>query len=212
MSPLFTASDVWSGGYFELEIMLGPRSDDRLQRAMQALWNHGSLDGCYQRNDLEPAEQSRVAWAEAAASVSASEFEHPYYGVATAPNGRSIACASFAIRFESDAESDAQDLLSLGVPMGSLGEAYPVGAYPFADQVNLGWRSEVEEWLRVIAVAVFESVPFPFASIGHEVDEFAHWREIVSGGVTDERWNGYLVERDSALVWYPANQGAPITF
>jgi hypothetical protein len=58
---LFTADDAWSGGFYELALELGPRSDDRLRAALVALWRRkrgrrkrdrfdtdrlGKVDGC----------------------------------------------------------------------------------------------------------------------------------------------------------------------
>jgi hypothetical protein len=43
----FTKPETRSGGYYELAIELGNRSDERLLTAMQAMWQHPSLNGCY---------------------------------------------------------------------------------------------------------------------------------------------------------------------
>jgi hypothetical protein len=90
--------------------------------------------------------------------------------------------------------------------MGSLALAYPVDAFPFDERGADRWKPAVDEWLHDVAAGIYASVRFPFAVIGHEVDAPREWEMVRSGGVPDKRWDGYLVEHDGTLVWYPANQ------
>jgi hypothetical protein len=61
----FTTNDVWKGGHYELLILLSERSSSELCSLLKALWSFPSLDGCYVRDDCEPATQLRVqpCWA-----------------------------------------------------------------------------------------------------------------------------------------------------
>ena len=47
MQPLFTPDGAWFGGFYELALEVGARSDDRLRAALAAVWSHPDLDGCY---------------------------------------------------------------------------------------------------------------------------------------------------------------------
>src|SRR5690242_10116496 len=59
--PLFTDHDAWCGGYYELALELGPRSDVGLRTALKALWGHRDLDGCFLDRNREPGDQDRVS-------------------------------------------------------------------------------------------------------------------------------------------------------
>jgi hypothetical protein len=56
---LFTADEAWNGGFYELALEVGARSDDRLRAALKALWSHPDLDGCYLDRGREPSDQPR---------------------------------------------------------------------------------------------------------------------------------------------------------
>ena len=57
---LFTADEVWKGGYYELFILPRTNSGKELCPLLKALWTFPSLEGCYLRRDREPATQPRV--------------------------------------------------------------------------------------------------------------------------------------------------------
>jgi hypothetical protein len=208
MSQIFTESDAWHGGDFELALELGQRCDRRLQEATAALWSHPSLTGCYLESDKEPAEQERV---EAGSMAPGSAC----LGVATTPSGHQVACRSVAIRYD-----DGTDWLYLCLPLGSLGNAYPVGAYPFDDGRSHSWVLEVSDWFREIAKLVFASMRFRGGVVGFET-EFAfgdvpqdaspsEW--LKEAGVGDQRWFGYLLPDDQGLQWFPPTEpDAPMT-
>jgi len=138
---LFTSRDAWRGGFYELALELGARSDERLAAALCAVWAHPDLEGPYAHRDREPSEQALVA--------PALLEEGPHLrGVARLPNGSRVACGTCVIR-ELD---DGPDWLDFYIPMGSLGTAYAVGGFRLGPDTN--WpgpgRSEVEEWLATI--------------------------------------------------------------
>ncbi|MHC4624889.1 MAG: hypothetical protein ACYS4W_13410, partial [Planctomycetota bacterium] len=60
MAARFTDNETWKGAFYELAIELGPRSDERLQSALRAIWQTPCLTGCYTDRNREPQEQDRV--------------------------------------------------------------------------------------------------------------------------------------------------------
>ena len=56
----FTDPDNWAGGFYELSLELGERSDERLDRALSVLWREAGIVGCYGERDREPADQVTV--------------------------------------------------------------------------------------------------------------------------------------------------------
>jgi hypothetical protein len=55
---VFTPESVWSGGYYEVVLVLGGRSDTRLAAAIKRLWEHPRLEGPYGSSSREPSDQS----------------------------------------------------------------------------------------------------------------------------------------------------------
>ena len=102
----FTAGDAWSGGFYQLALEFGPRSDDQLQAAVAALWQHPDLEGCNLNRYREPNELPRV-------SPEKIEDGSHLYGVARLPNGVRVACGRCPIR-EMD---DGTNWLDFYLPM-----------------------------------------------------------------------------------------------
>ena len=207
---IFTAKDAWAGGHFGLVIDLAPEHLERMASAFVALWDRPSLR-CYMDSDVEPSEQEEASPSEAAKTLCFGD-EIPSierrYGTAVMPNGVTVACLSYGSVYGPGSEEyEGWGRMGLDLPMGSLAQAYPVGAYPFVDGTPLQWRSEVSEWLREIGDDVFHKVGFARASIGHESGY--DLPEISEKGVPEERWDGYLIPAGDKLEWYPPNMGAP---
>jgi len=201
LSELFTAADTWDGGFYELAIELGPRSDERLRTALETIWQYDGLNGCYEDSQVEPSDQPRLM----------PSLETRQLGVATLPNGRQSACGTLAVR-EDDftGRDDGTDWIVLFLPMGSLDSVYNVGAYPFEDGKNSRtWREPLHDWLTQIAISVFSAVPFSLALIGHEVSGMTYAEEIHNTGMPAERWVGYLWREGERLVWYPPTKYEP---
>ena len=198
---IYSPARNWHGSYFELQLVFDDRADDVLRRALAALWSHPAIWGCVRDKFPEPALQPRVE-PRAAAQV----LDRPWYGVAELPNGALVAAASFVTRGEGFAPE-----VRFGLPMGALGLAYPVGAYPFADGKSLAWRSEVSNWLASIGRSVFETQPFRVAMIEHEANLAGVDIEDL-GAVPEPRWEGYLWPNNGRLEWHPQNRGAPFSF
>ncbi|HZJ46676.1 MAG TPA: hypothetical protein VFD63_23070 [Pyrinomonadaceae bacterium] len=196
MTNYFTKEGVWWGGFYELAFELGDRSDERLSAALSALWSHPSLDGCYLDREKEPSEQVRVD-----AGEHTSETTH-LQGLVTLPNGKKIACGSVNIREES-----GPDWLDFYIPLAALGEAYPVGPYPFhqTEVSSKGWQSEIDSHLVGIARLVYSALPFRLALVGWEVSGESYAIQLTQDGIPEERYEGYLWPSDGKLEWYPPN-------
>ena len=197
MKPLFCHPDAWSGGYFELALELGPRSDERVRAALSVVWAHPTLAGCFEISDSEPEDQERIAPGDIA-------IEQNAYGVADIPGVGRTCCLSIVFR-----ESDGSDWLTLGVPMGSLAHVAPTGAYPFEDDTDLSWRSAMYAWLRQIAETVSVHVPFQLGLIEHEVSGDTCADDVRREGIPSKRWFGYLWPENGQLEWFGPTEGAP---
>src|SRR5262249_36873381 len=147
------------GGFYELAIEIGPRSDQQLRSALVALWHHPNLDGCFMDRKREPTDQPKTD------EFSLETGSH-LLGVASLPNGSRVACGSCLIR-----EDDGPDWLDFYLPMGSLGTAYPVGSFPSDTDVSqtAPWRYDVEDWLAGIGLWVAEATSYKLGIIGFEV-------------------------------------------
>jgi hypothetical protein len=197
MEGLFTRPDAWAGGSFELLIQLEEVDASAVRAALTAIWAHPTLEGCWLNIDTEPADQLRV---------SPGDESQCLHGIATLPNRTRVACDSLVVR------DDRADWIYFGVPMGSLGHAYPVGAYPFEDGLPTDWRLPVSEWLRAIGEHTFATVKFRLGLIGWLLAGDVDAEEFAAHGLPEERWAGYLVPTDGRLKWYPSNQpSAPMT-
>jgi hypothetical protein len=197
MDRLFTQPDTWTGGAYELALELGDTSNDRLRAALFALWTQPTLDGCYLELSAEPWEQQRIA------PTPDLALDGWLCGVAQLPNGVHVACRSCTVR-----ETDGADWLYFGVPMGALGRAYPVGAYPFDDGLPLDWREPMNEWLRHVGEQIFLSVPFRLGLVGWVVGGEIDSTTVRATGVPLERYEGYLWPQGQELLWYPPSTGS----
>lgn len=157
------------------------------------------MNGCYLHHDQEPAEQTRVA------PGTEPGLDTCLRGVARLGALAPIACSTVVVR-----EDGGSDWLYFGLPLGSLGTALPVGAFPFDDGLDLSWRPTVDGWLRLLAETLFTSQRFRLGLVGWTdgLDNSAD--ELLENGVPKERWVGYLLPNGSSLTWYLPNQGAPM--
>jgi hypothetical protein len=199
MNRLFTPDDRWTGGYFELGIELGPRSDRQLRAALDRVWSHSTLTGCYLQRDLEPRDQTRYR-------PDAVGLGQKAYGTSRIPGAGTTCCRVLTIRLDDDS-----DWVVLGVPMGALSRILPVGTYPFEDGGDLSWRPLLYSWLREVAEYVYESVPFELGLTEHDVSAETCAAEIRRDGIPSTRWFGYLWPDGDALQWYKPTEGAPFT-
>ena len=190
----FTEPDTWHGGYYELAIELGPRSESRLRSALTRLWSHPHLEGCYASRELDPNAQPHIA------PVLTAEPGH-LYGLATLPNGVAVACGTCVVR-----EEDGPDWLDLYLPLGGLGLAYPVGAYPFgAEPTAPSWQPELDAWFRAIGVFVFQAVPFALGVIGFEASGSVYSHDLSATGIPSKCGVALLWPTTSGLLFHPPN-------
>lgn len=140
---LFTANEVWKGGSYELFIPAESTKD--LCLLSKALWTFPSLEGCYLRQDREPATQPRVRPCE-------NGVEQHLYGLVTLPNRRVIPCASYAMDYAGEMDSPPAHWVSFGMTMCALSAVYPVGAYPFGSMDKVSeWKAQVDSLLTEVA-------------------------------------------------------------
>jgi hypothetical protein len=195
---IFTHQGAWDGGSYDLGIELGPRDDSRLRETLRALWSHKDLVGCYRLRDVEPHDQTRI-------EGQAAAFETPLHGVVRIGTKDPVACRTVVVRF------DDGDWIDFCLPLGSLRQAFDVGAFPFEEGADLAWRRAVDEWLCDLGRRVFDAVPFRLGLVGWDGGDLDDASRFHASGVPDERWVGYLVPTGGRLAWFASNRGAPIT-
>lgn len=204
---LFTRWDTWSGGFYELVLRLGARKHRRLGTAVRAAAAYPGIDGWYARKDIEPSEQERVA-----RTVADLSRRGHLYGVASIPGWPLLPVGCLAIRYG----EPLGDWFHVYVPTGALVQAdRRVGAFPFGEHGgsrSLAWRSSIDLWLADLARHIYSAVPFEFGMIGHEVPYLQQdvLESINALAVPDERFEGWLVESDRTLQYYPATHGGGI--
>ena len=192
---LFTANEAWSTGNYELALEFGPRSDDRLRAALEALWSHPDLDGCYLDRDCEPADQPRKQ----------PDLESGHLlGVARLPHGSRVACGSWLRR----ELGDNSDWLDFYLPVGSLWTAY--GRFPFATRIDLPedpWLLEVDDWLAKVGLWIARSASFRLGLIGNEVCGWEHAADFTAQGIPAKRFISYLWPSGGSLVYHQRTWG-----
>ncbi|CAG0928197.1 hypothetical protein TFLX_00793 [Thermoflexales bacterium] len=193
MNQLFTRDDAWSGGFYELVLELPESSAIGAKNALAQLWSYSSLTGCFLRRDIEPANQPQV-------SPLDIENEGHWYGIATLPNGKTSVCGSFWGDYQASG-----CWLTWYLPLGSLGTAYPVRAYPFNLKTEPSpepWINEISTWLKDIAISIYPQLRFKLAIIGYEVD-FFEVKAKLNEGIPSQRWESLLIPSEDKFVWYP---------
>jgi hypothetical protein len=188
---LFTRSDAWTGGYYELEVHL---SGTQLSSAVVALWEFSELRGCYSSSDREPALQDRVDSADIG-------HDERTFGVATLRHLGAVACLSFTCLFD-----DGKALLGLCLPLGSLGAVLPVGGFPFGREADRSWREVVDQWLVSLGRHIFRHVEFDLGVIGYEISETYTTSHPDVSAATHRRFDSFLVRRGGDLVLLPRTE------
>lgn len=189
--PLFTRSDAWIGGYYEIEVHL---SGPQLSSAVVALWDFPDLRGGYLDGDREPALQDRVD----SATIGHDERT---FGIATLRPLGAVACLSFTCLFD-----DGKALLCVCLPLGSLGAILPVGGFPFGRDADRSWRGVVDQWLVSLGRHLFRYVEFDLAVIGYEIAEPYTTSHPDVSAAAPRRFDSFLVRRGRDLVLLPRTE------
>ncbi len=194
----FTKEGLWDGGYYELALEIGEASDDKLQKALLAIWQHPKLTGGYLQRDKEPIEQQK-----ADISIISLETGSHLQGLARLPNNYKIACGTCLIR-----EDEGPDWLDFYLPMGSLAEAYQVGAYPFDENENSPklWQKEVDGWLAEIGNFIYSKVRYKLGLIGFEVSGEFYSSQFDKNEIPEKRYEGFLWPTENKLNYFAKNK------
>jgi hypothetical protein len=157
----FLDDESWSGGFYELSLILGEVDDvdsyARLEQALRSCWSHPALTGPYLSRRQMSGE---VDWS--------GDMIAPLYGWIDLPFGRTVV-VTHVIREEHG--SPNLDWFDVGIPLGGLSNLHPsVGGYP-AEPIDrvAEWRPEVDVVLVSIAEAIYASSGFVHGLIGCEV-------------------------------------------
>ncbi|TYC22462.1 hypothetical protein FXF52_20675 [Micromonospora sp. MP36] len=195
----FTLADNWHGGFYELALELGGAGDDeRLRRALVAVWRIAGVVGCYANRQSEPSAQDVVP----CTVESLERFGH-LRGVVELPSGDRLVCGAVAVR-----EEHGADWLDFYLPLGALGRVDGrVGGYPFLpdDDDSLAWRRPVDDWLASVGRRVYDEVDFRLGLIGFEVSGDTS-AEKLGRGPTSPRRIAYLVPDGEGLRYLPAER------
>ena len=117
-----TADDLnddenWTGGFYELSLVLGAADDDNLDRAVRALWRFAGVRGCR----VDRVEIS--GFLDVEPSASALQAHGHLRGTLALPSGDRVVCGGFSSRYE------GIDELELYLPLGALVRVDPrIGA------------------------------------------------------------------------------------
>jgi hypothetical protein len=146
---VFTDNETWTGGFYELALEYPSGTDAHLVRALTELWQSTDIVGCYLKRDIEPEDQPRL-------DFEASMLSHSHLqGVATLPGGSPVACGTCCVRDDS-----GSDWLVFYLPMSALGNALPVGGFPFDGGNHETWRRPLDTWLADLGRNLFGLVPY----------------------------------------------------
>jgi hypothetical protein len=200
----FTIADNWHGGFYELAIEFGDTNDERLGRALAALWRAADIRGCYGSREREPHEMATVP----CTVESLDTFGH-LRGLVELPNGIPMVCGAVAVR-----EDEGPDWLDFYLPTGALGRAdRRVNAFPFGEDggsSSLEWRRPIDDWLARIATTdrtqeVYASVDFQLGLIGFEVSGDTYAKDLNSDPAPP-RSIGYLIPDTNSPRYLPATR------
>jgi hypothetical protein len=189
---MFAEPDTWTGGSIDLLVRLGHRRSDEVVAALRTIWSAPMLHGPF-------ADQAICTPVLAVTSI---DLERHLYGVASLENGIRVA-------FETSVVVDDEGVwLYAGLPCGSLGKAYPIGAFPFGRSATEPWATDVYGWLFALAKRLYEVVPFACGMIGwltaSDVDDLSR------STPPDDRHHGYIVEEGGGLRYYSPNVRRPL--
>ena len=195
---MFTPDDVWHGGFFELSIELGDRCDDRINTAVQTIWENPKLTGCFVDRTINPDSQKPAK----PPLVTEDDWCH-VYGIADFDGSeKRLACGSCVVR-----ETDGPDWLDFYFPMGALERLFSVGGFPFQDQNEpVPWLPCVENWLAELGLWLSSRIPMRMGLIGFECSGSTDLKTMIQEqGIPSERWIGYIYPDKETFIYVPSN-------
>ncbi|MBT2447681.1 hypothetical protein J7F03_11455 [Streptomyces sp. ISL-43] len=170
---------------------VGPRDDERLQRALTAVWAAADVQGCFGDARRAPRDQEPVDLT----VESLTRFGH-VLGQVRLPTGQVVACGCMAIRED---EADTVDWLDFYLPVGALHDA------GVDIDGRRSYRSAVlDDWLAAIGAEVFRAVDFHAGFIGYETSGCGDAASL-GGELPSSRGVGYLLPRAGELRYGPAD-------
>jgi hypothetical protein len=198
----FLDDENWPGSNISLAIQLGSSTahdaDGRVLRALRAVWEHPSLQGCYRDRWSAIDHQERMA---APVPANLDEAEH-LYGLAILPDGQRVVCFTFVSSRGS--YGDGCDWLLLCLPSGALDRAGYFAAYapePFLSREQLRrWQRIMDDWFVPIAAAVQRHAGFRLAVLGEEAPHCSSW-------LPDGPFEGELPRERTATFLVPTATG-----
>ena len=191
----FTIPSVWTGGFYELLLCLGPPSERNIRSALWAIWHYPLLEGPHLDRGTEPGFQATVA----------ANADHAHlYGTARI-QGAKIPCGTYVMREERDSGERLGDFISFYFPLSSLSLIFPVGSYPFGShEAATKWRPDVDAWLLQLLEAIQSEFTFEVGSIGFEAELTLEDAAIIKSGKTPcERFDGLVIAANDRFDWYP---------
>jgi len=199
MKTQFSDRRSWNGGYYELSIEIGPRSDELLQQSLDTIWQTSYLRGCYLDRYIEPEKQNTVK-----PDLAYIHNSGHFHGIATLSDGQEIVCGTVFYR-----EKEGPDRIDLYIPLATLGGIYPeVGGYPFGDlgSRSRSWRQPLESWMAEIGRILFSKVQFRLGLIGYEVSGTMPHSKMSKNDIPKKRSVGYLLPTPDEVQYYPTNK------
>lgn len=141
----------WTGGFYELFLVLGAADDARLDHAVRSLWRAVGIAHC-----------RRAGLIGVVPSVAALDQHGHLRGTVVLPSGGWVVCGAFSSRYKKI------DRLKFYLPLGALARVdRRIGGFPFDERSgveSLAWRTPLDRWLADVAITVHADVPFQHAS------------------------------------------------
>lgn len=191
----------WYGGYYEAAMVLGPSTapdaDDKLRKAIAALWSHPSLTATAIDNKENWEWRGRALDA-----LAPLDDLQRIYGALRHETLGVLPFTSCVVREES-----GDDWLYACAPLGGIAES---GGYPFGDAdeiaVSRNWREPLERALADIALKVAGDVGFQIAAIGFEIAGIINADNASSHA---KRYVGYIAKHDGGFQYLPTDAWGP---
>jgi hypothetical protein len=104
-------------------------------------------------------------------------------------------------------EDGGPDWIDFYLPLGALGEAYDVGAYPF-DEFERSpddWQKPIDQWLSEMSSDIYSRSSFRLALIGFEVSGNSYSDQIEKEGIPGKRHFGYVWPQGNRVEYFPRN-------